>query len=176
MPTGLRHPIQWVKGGNWENRNETYDPQKHASQLGQKVTLDDRDYMTVRLDSGATSATPTGAQAAQQIAYFKDRAAGLVTNDIRFAARGRNHVAGVFPATVTPDRVTAIYTGRSRNVSMKVDGSAFVAGDQVISDASGAQGTRVAAGTAPTHQLIGYANGAAVANVLAVDLNLPDFD
>jgi hypothetical protein len=179
MPTGNRHQIQWVQGGDWNARNEVYDAQKHASQLMQKATIDDTDYITVQLDSGATSAVPAGAQAAMDVAYFKDRRVGLVTHDARVAEKGIDSVAGIFPATVTPGRITALKTGRSRNVSMTVDGSTFAAGDLVISDsaANGPQGTRVAAGTAAAQgRFIGQARGAAVANVLAVDLELPDFD
>lgn len=178
MPTGLRHPIQWCQGGDWNARNETYDSLKHASQLGQKVTIDSIDYITVKLDSGATSLVPQGAQAANDVAYWKDRDAGLVTHDARVAEKGIDSVAGIFPCAVTPAKVTAIKTGHSREVSVLVDGSTFVAGDLVISDsaANGPQGTRVAAGTAAAQgRLIGQANGPAVANVLSVDLDLPDF-
>lgn len=179
MPTGNRHPVQFVKGGDWGARNEVYDALKHASQLMQKATIDDKDYITVQLDTGATSAVPQGAQAARDIAYFKDRRVGLVTHDARVAEMGIDSVAGVFPATVTPGRVTALYTGRSRNISSAVDGSTFGAGDSVISDsaANGPQGTRIAAGTAAAQgRYYGKARGAAVAGVLAMDLDLPDFD
>lgn len=178
MPTNIRHQIQRVRGGDWANRNETYDSTVHPGQLMQKATIDDIDYMTVRLDTGATSAVPQGAQAANDLAYFKDRSVGLVTHDARVAEKGIDSVAGVFPCAVTAGRVTAIKTGRSRNVPTTVDGSTFAAGDLVISDsaANGPQGTRVAAGTAaPQGRYLGQARGAAVANVLAVDLELPDF-
>lgn len=177
MPTNRTHQIQFVRGGNWAARNEA--SLLHPGELMQKATIDDKDYQTVKLDSGATSSVPQGAQIAYDIAYWKDRAAGLVTHDARVAEKGINSVAGVFPYAVTPGYYTAIYTGRSRNVSVNVDSSAFVAGDLVISDsaANGPQGTRVAAGTAAAQGVfLGQSRGAHVSNVLAVDLQLPDFD
>lgn len=177
MPTRKEHPIQFVRGGDWNNRNES--ELLHPGDLMGKTTIGDVDYQTVKLDSGATSAVPQGAQAANDVAYWKDRSAGLVTHDARVAEKGINSVAGVFPCAVTPGYYTAIKTGRSRNVNVAVDGSAFVAGDQVISDsaANGPQGTRVAAGTAAAQgQYIGQSRGVSAGGVLAVDLMLPDFD
>lgn len=178
MPTGNRQQIQYVRGGDWNARNEVYDSLHHASALGQKTTIDGTDYITVQLDSGATSAVPAGAQAANDLAYWKDRRAGLVTHDARVAEQGIESVAGVFPVAVTPAYVTAIKGIKSRNVSVNVDGSTFVAGDSVVSDstANGPQGTRIAAGTAAAQgRYVGKARGAAAAGVLAVDLDLPDF-
>lgn len=181
MPTRKEHPIQFCPGGNWDQMNATVNQMgtHYPGQLMNKQTLGDKDYMTVQLDSGATAATPSGVVAANDVAYFKDRSAGLVTNDPRVAEKLRDSVAGIFPFAATAGRITAIYTGRSRNVSVKVDGSTFAAGDLVIADteANGEQGTRIAAGTAAAQgRFIGQARGAAVANVLAVDLQLPDFD
>ncbi len=73
-------------------------------------------YLRVQLDSGATSATPVGAVAAGQLAYWKNQTTpggtsgssnppALVTNDPRFADLGPtaapNRVAGVFQLAVT---------------------------------------------------------------------------
>lgn len=176
MTTRREHPIQFVRGGDWANRNEA--SLLHPGELGQAAVIGDKHYKTVQLDTGATSATPTGAQATQQVAFWKDRANSLVTNDIRFSQGGRNTVAGIFPCTVTAGYYTAILTGRSRRVSVKVESDTYVAGDQVIA-ASGATATgdREAAGTAPTYQRIGFSNyGNHTANVLLVDLDLPDYD
>ena len=64
-----------------------------------------RAHARVKLDSGATSATPIGAVAAGQLAFWKDRANAIVTNDKRFCDVGVtgsvNRVAGVFPLAVT---------------------------------------------------------------------------
>lgn len=177
MPTGRTHPIQFVRGGDWNARNES--ALLHPGEIMHKTTIDDTDYQTVQLDTGATSAVPQGAQAANELAYWKDRQAGIVTHDARVAQMGIDSLCGVFPCAVTPGYYTAIKTGRSRKVNVKVDNSAFVAGDNVVSDtaANGPQGTRVAAGTAAAQgQFLGKARGASAANVLAVDLQLPDFD
>ena len=178
MPTNNRHQIQYVRGGDWNARNETYDSYVHDGQLGQKTTIDDTDYITVKLDSGATSSVPQGAQAANDLAYWKNRRDGLVTHDARVAEMGIESVAGVFPVVVTAGNVTAIKGIKSRNVSVLVDGSAFVAGDNVISDsaANGPQGTRIAAGTAAAQgRYVGKSLGVSANNVLQVDLDLPDF-
>lgn len=181
MPTQKDHPIQFCPNGNWDQFDATV-AQMGTHWPGQRMnkhTLNDVDYLTVQLDSGATAANPVGVVAANQVAYFRDRLNGLVTNDARVAEMGIDGVAGIFPYAATAGNVTAIRTGRSRATSVKVDGSTFAAGDNVISDsaANGPQGTRIAAGTAAAQgRFIGKARGAAVANVLSVDLQLPDFD
>lgn len=62
-------------------------------------------YVRVKLDSGATAATPTGLVLAGQLAYWKDRTASLVTNDSRMSDCGPsgfiNRVAGVFSVAPT---------------------------------------------------------------------------
>jgi hypothetical protein len=62
-------------------------------------------YVRVKLDSGATSATPTGAPVIGQLAYWKDRSAAIVTNDSRMSDCGStgfiNRVAGVFSCVPT---------------------------------------------------------------------------
>lgn len=177
MPTGRTHPVQYIRGGNPAQMNEA--TLLHPGELGQKWTVDDKDYIKVKLDSGATASTPSGVVAANDVAYWKDRSAGLVTNDPRVAEKLRDSVVGIFPYAATAGYYTALYTGRSRNVSVKVDGSTFAAGDLVIADteANGEQGTRIAAGTAAAQgRYIGQARGPAVANVLQVDLQIPDFD
>ncbi len=62
-------------------------------------------YLRVKLDSGATSGTSVGAVAAGQLAYWKDQAAGIVTNDKNQCDVGPsgavNRVAGIFQLAVT---------------------------------------------------------------------------
>jgi hypothetical protein len=181
MPTGRQHPIQKIRGGDPDAMNDPIDP--YRNELGQKFTINDRDYQKVQLDSGATSATPMGAQKQYHLAYWKNRNAALVTNDARMAPLGIYDLAGVFPVVVTPGNLTAMWTGRSRAVSAIVDGSSFVAGDNVVSDTAvnGPQGTRVAAGTAVSpSSWLGVARGPSVSNgtnnILPINLMLPDFD
>lgn len=62
-------------------------------------------YLRVLLDSGATSATPTGAVAQGQLAFWKNQSQSLVTNDQRMCdvgpAGAANRVAGIFQLAVT---------------------------------------------------------------------------
>ena len=62
-------------------------------------------YLRVWLDSGATSATAVGAVAAGQLAYWKDQANSIVTNDKNQCDVGPsgaiNRVAGIFQLAVT---------------------------------------------------------------------------
>jgi len=63
------------------------------------------EYLRVQVDSGATSSTPSGAIAAGQVAYWKNFALSLVTNDSRFCDAGPtayiNRIAGVFQLVPT---------------------------------------------------------------------------
>jgi hypothetical protein len=72
--------------------------------LGVSFDLNDKAYEIVDDDSGATSATPVGAVAANQVAFWKDRANRIVTNDNRMAigaaAQCFNFVAGIFRCAV----------------------------------------------------------------------------
>lgn len=62
-------------------------------------------YLRVYLDSGATSATPVGAVAKGQLAFWKNQGSAIVTNDQRMCDVGPagacNRVAGVFQLAVT---------------------------------------------------------------------------
>lgn len=62
-------------------------------------------WLRVQLDSGATSATAIGAVAAGQLAFWKDEANAIVTNDKIQCDAGSagaiNRVAGVFATAVT---------------------------------------------------------------------------
>jgi hypothetical protein len=74
-------------------------------EVGASIEYQDRTYTDVYLDSGATSATPTGAVLSGQIAYWKDKANRWVTNDARFAFNPTNSnfcVAGIFRANQNP--------------------------------------------------------------------------
>lgn len=152
-----------------------------------------RAHARVKLDSGATAATPVGAVAAGQLAFWKDRANAIVTNDKRFAQSGPsgaiNEVAGVFPLAVTAgggvngsDGNPLFYVcdiviqGRAVNVAS--DGSALV-GAQATADttASTARVTyTTGVNTAPVSQVIGVMTSSTVTNNLVpVDVNLGSF-
>lgn len=63
------------------------------------------EYLRVQLDSGATAANTVGVVAAGQLAYWKDKSRGIVTNDKRQCDVGPsgavNRVAGIFQLAVT---------------------------------------------------------------------------
>lgn len=139
-------------------------------------------YQRVQLDSGATSAAPSGAVAANQLAYWKDKGSYLVTNDVRFADGGtaltnsgfRNFVAGIFRLAATAGNYIDVLQ-RGHDIGVKTTGSPAV-GDFLVSDTSttAAQAATVTAGTAPTCLKIGIVSGATVANVTPCDVDIPN--
>lgn len=148
-----------------------------------------RGYVRVKLDSGATSATPVGAVAAGQLAFWKDRVAGIVTNDKRVAdcpgaTPAINRVAGIFQLAVTtapgingsdgnPLQYVCDLVIQGVNVSVASDGNG-AAGDFAIADATASVSRvgRTAAGTAPVSQTIGVIRGAAANSLINVDVSL----
>lgn len=146
----------------------------------------DRAYQRVQLDSGATASAPSGAVAANQLAYWKDKSKYIVTNDaaqanaalqqgVAMANSGfRNFVAGIFRSAVTAGNYCDILQ-RGRNINVKTTGTVN-AGDTVVGDtsATAAQGVAVTAGTAPTCKVIGICSTAASANIAGVDVDIPE--
>lgn len=147
------------------------------------------EWQRVQLDSGATAATPIGAVTAGQLAYWKDSANYIVTNDFRVAKGGqtansgfRNFVAGEFvnvksdnatAFTLTPGNFICVQKGGPTIVNLALLSSATpAAGDLLVSDttAATAQVTSVNAGTAATCQIVGVATGAKSSNTVPADL------
>lgn len=142
--------------------------------------------LRVRLDSGATASTPTGAVAAGQLAFWKDRANNLVTNDQRFADTGAstngwvNRVAGVFQLAVSTAPNTNDSTGNpityvcdivieAPNFNVFTKASSALAGALSIADTTAAtaqqQGLATTT-TAPTSQVIGVMRSSTITNNL----------
>lgn len=133
-------------------------------ELGGVLPWDSDQYQLVKMDSGATSATATGVPAAGQLAFWKDRDNYLVTNDSRFADSAhipagtasrdhRNSVAGVIEMAVTGGEFFFVHQKGKSNVkssSSPAAGAVFVA-----NTGTDANAVSVAAGTAPTSQVIG---------------------
>ena len=140
-------------------------------------------YHRVKLDSGATASTPIGAVAANQLAYWKDKATYLVTNDRRFAMNTtlanngyRNYVAGVFRIAATAGYYTDILT-RGTSIPVADGGNTFVAGDVAVGEADAAAAVdSVNAGTAPTCIPVGIARGAASGGNVNLDVDLPEVE
>lgn len=155
----------------------------HApGQIGMNFTLNDKRYATVKLDSGATSATPVGAVAANQLAFWKDKAKRVVTNDKRFADvtgnGASNRVAGVFRSAITPGAYGSVCNilTQGADIPVKSDGSG-AAGATAVADttASVSRVTSVAAGTASTYIPVGVIKGAANGGNINVDVDIPTF-
>ena len=179
MPNTNREQTVYLSTGNPDTYNEAslYKP----GELGVGFDWRDRAYQIVHCDSGATSATPTGVVAANQLAFWRDKDNYRVTNDRRFALNlgavtgaYRNNVAGVFRGAVTANNYCAILQ-RGDNINLLDGGNTFAAGEAVIAeDDAAAAADRVAVGTAVTFQLLGRARGAAAAGVVAVDVDIPN--
>lgn len=128
-------------------------------------------YLRAQLDSGATSATATGAVVANQLAYWKDESQLIVTNDKNQCDAGPsgaiNRVAGVFQTAVTSapgvngtDGNPVMYLcdllirGRSR----KVQAASALIGAQATADTSSNVARAVyttGVNTAPVSQILG---------------------
>lgn len=177
----------WLPTGNPDTTNIT--PTDFNGMGGQPGSLGiafqatpvDRQYQRVQLDSGATSATPTGAVAANQIAYWKDKGNYIVTNDSRFALAGtvasggyRNARAGIFRSAPTPGNYIDILQ-KGRGIPVASDGTG-AAGDiaVVLASTTVPSVAAIAAGTAPTCLTVGVVRVASVASVIMLDVDIPN--
>lgn len=148
--------------------------------LGTAYDTNDKAYQKVTLDSGATSATPTGAVAANQLAYWKDRSNYVVTNDSRFALFAntalsfRNNVAGLFRSAV-PAGANCFVLQRGRNVSVKEVGSA-TPGMQLVASTSttAADALGVAINTAAPCTPLGVVITATSGTTCTADFDMPN--
>lgn len=162
---------------------------QNAGELGLVFQQNGNTYQEVMLDSGATSATPTGVVAANQAAYWKDRSRYLVTNDYRFAVGGQttsgfaNNVAGVFRTAVTANATVLGYgqvcciLQQGNNIPLSTPTSLTSAnfGDYVVANQSTVRAnfTNAAANTAPPTEALGIWRGASATSVANADVNIP---
>lgn len=164
---------------------------ERPGELGQCVYLpSNKKYQLVKLDSGATASTPVGAVARGDLAFWRAKGTPpsgftpyTVTNDIRVALgaedstkdQKRNNVAGVFMVAATAGYYTAIQTGGNMSAVASDGGGDFAAGDKCVAgDNTEAEIDVVAAGTAPTHTVVGTIAAAESAGFTSVALDLPD--
>ena len=189
MPNSSRQQTIWLPTGNPDTTSIT--PADFSAlggqpgQLGMEFDYNNRKYQRVQLDSGVTAATPIGVAAANQLAYWKAKAGGpgagyIVTNN-RQQALGfpggndgyRNQVAGIIRfAALGGNYIDVLKSGDS--IPVASDGNGADGGVAVAEAGANARVTAVTAGTAPTCITVGVIRGAAVANVINVDVDIPD--
>ena len=183
MPNSVRQQTIWLPQGTPDETNiSTADWDSVAGQRGQlgvEHDYNDRVYQRVQLDSGATSATPTGVVAANQVAFWRNKDTYTVTNDRRFAMNlgaattaYANFVAGIFRLAATAGNYVDVLKAGD-NIACADGGNTFAAGETVIAEAdSVAAVDRVAVGTAPTYLPLGYARGTASGGNVNVDIDI----
>jgi hypothetical protein len=146
-------------------------------------------YLRVRLDSGATSATGIGAVAAGQLAFWKDRANNLVTNDKAQCDAGPsgaiNRVAGIFQLAVTTAPGTNDSTGNPityvtdlviQKKAYPVQANSALIGAQATADTTASTARLVyttGVNTAPVSQVLGVFTSSTITGGTApVDVNI----
>lgn len=186
MPNVNRIISPYIGNGNPDTYTELASTTPGANlpyaggDLGTAYDSNDKTYQKVVLDSGATSATPTGAVAANQLAYWKDRANYIVTNDSRFAMFGgtansfRNNVAGLFRSAV-PAGAAFFVLQRGRSVNVKEVGSA-TQGMQLVASTSttAADALGVAINTAAPCTPLGIVITATSGTTCVADFDMPN--
>lgn len=185
MPNVTRIISPYIGTGNPDTFTEvtsttpgTFRPYA-GGDLGTAYDWNDKTYQKVLCDSGATSATPTGAVAANELAFWKDRSNYIVTNDQRFALFGgvadsfRNNVAGIFRSAV-PAGAQCFVLIEGRQVNIKEAGSATAGMLLVANTGSNADSLGVALGTAPGYVTLGVVTTATAANVAVCDFSIPN--
>ena len=178
MPNANRSQTFYNPTGNPDTMNVS--SLYNAGQIGQAYDVNDRAYQCVQVDSGATSATPAGAVAANQLAYWKDRATYTVTNDSRFALLDgqstsfRNNVAGIFRVAATAGYYVNVLQ-EGRNISVKEVGSAtggMTLCASTSTTAADALGTAI--NTACPAQQIGVVRTATSGTTCTADVMIPN--
>lgn len=155
---------------------------QRPGELGKAFDWNDRAYQRVKLDSGATAANTVGVVAANQLAFWKDKAQYLVTNDKTQALVGgvansyANNVAGIFRSAVPAGYYCDILI-RGRNIPVAVaaaDEAGVTSGMSVIAaltaDTASVDGVDV--GTACTYQKLGIVTVASASSVAYADIDI----
>jgi len=151
-------------------------------------------YLRVLLDSGATSGTVVGAVAAGQLAFWKDRANNIVTNDKNQCDIGPtgavNRVAGIFQGAIktapgvldssgNPTQYMCDLVIQKKAFSIAVTGT-IVAGAVAEADTTANTARAISAATvttAPVSQVLGVFTSATVTSGTApCDVNIGFLD
>ncbi len=168
-------------------------PYYAPGELGGKFTDESTGgrYLRVQLDSGASSATSVGAVAAGQLAFWKDQANAIVTNDKNQCDVGPsgavNRVAGIFQLAVTaapgikgtdgqPSMYMCDLVIKKRAFPVAATGTILI-GTQFIADttANVARGiSQATVTTAAVSQVLGVCSNSTLAagNTTLVDVNI----
>lgn len=135
------------------------------------VTGGSRSFQIVQLDSSLANVATRG-----MVLWWKNKNLYQVSTDQQVS--NRNNVAGVVPGfTINPGNYFCMqYKGLNYVQITAADAAATVTGDKLIpSAADQGRASRVAAGTAPTHTVIGTAEGPVVnTNEILTNLELPE--
>lgn len=181
MPNANRDQTMYVQTGNPDTwYSETL---QRPGELGKAYDWNDRAYQRVKVDSGVSASNAVGVVAANQLAFWKDRANYIVTNDKRFALFGAvansfaNNVAGVFRAAV-PAGYYCDVLQRGRNIPA-TSTAGCSAGEQVVADVTASTAYvdgPVNVGTAITYQVLGVCRttSTGAAGTAYVDFDIPN--
>ncbi len=180
MPNRFGSPIPYL-GVNGTFADFDESSLYYAGALGQRTSQDGREYQLVRLDSGAVAAADAGVVALGDLAFWKDKSAYLVTNEIAQALGAedatqdnkRNSVAGVFLSAITANNYCFIQQGGQASVLAASGGTYDVGNVAIAADSVAADVTTIVPPTAPTHTIVGLVAGARSGGVAYIDLILP---
>lgn len=158
VPNG--NPFTWH--GNTDGLNGVGI--KEPGELGGVLPAQGHQFQLVQMDSGATSATPTGIPAVGQIAFWKDRTNYIVTNDSRQADAAhipagtitrdpRQSVAGVIEVAVVAGEKFFVHQKGLSNVKTSTSPNP---GDKLVANTgTSADCGSTAAGTAAVDTVVG---------------------
>jgi len=174
MPNANRSQTAYVPTGNPDTVNAS--TLYAGGELGAAYDWRDRTYQIVKLDSGATS-TAQLAPAANQLLFWKDKAAYLVTNDYRFSQGGStassyaNNVAGILRNAATAGNYIHILV-RGRNIAVKAATGAVATRLRcnISTPVADAYGETV--GTAPVYQELGVVKTATDGTNVYADIDI----
>lgn len=176
MPNINRITSAYITGGNPDTLNVALDlgSQGYApGQLGGSFDYNDKAYSLVIADSGATSANPIGAIAANQVAFWKDQANRIVTNDFRQAVTPSvpsSSVAGIFrTAVATPGAGGSLVAILVRGYAIPVVAGTVALGQSVMADNT----TSTAQVVTATGVLARVGIARSTANPASVDVDIP---
>lgn len=134
--------------------------------LGTRITSDGKEFQTVKSDSGPASI------AAGDVAFWKDRANYVVTNKLADAPQGRNGVAGMFPATVTPGNYCRVQIGGPSYTGIKTAGAPNQGMQAVANSGTSSDVVGIPAGTAPTYIVLGVFTAEPATGFTAIELTI----